>query len=200
MSFICPKCNVEFFDRLKYCPECGFDFTSGQKRCPKCRQHVPIDSETCPECGLNFEKYAFFIPKLIIISTLTVIIVVSLVGPRIWKSNPAFHDKGVVVEGLLISDIDEQRMIPLFLQWKSGERYIDEASMTAAYGSSTEYMDELIPLPPGIVFHYDVPVGERVWIIRRVTGPSAEWLQVGRWTSGHDRYGWVHVSNVDVIE
>ncbi len=200
MAFTCPKCDVEFFDRLKYCPECGFDFTAGQKRCPKCREHVAIDSETCPECGLDFEKYAFFIPKLIVFSALGVIIIILLIGPWIWKVNPALHDTGVIVEGRLLSEVDEQRMVPLFLQWKSGERYLDEASRATAYGSSTEYMDELLPLPPEVVYHYDIPVGEKVWIIRRVSGASTPWLQVGRWTSGHDKYGWVHVSNIEVDE
>jgi hypothetical protein len=201
MAFTCPKCKAEFFDRLKYCPECGFDFTAGQKRCPRCREMVAIDSETCPECGLDFEKFAFFVPRVVIFGSLAVIIAIILIGPWVWRSAPAFHDKGRIIEGRLVSEVDEQRMVPLFIHWRTGERYISESSRAMEYGSSTEYMNELIPLPPEVVFHYDMPVGERVWIIRRLTaGATTEWVQIGRWSNGNDKYGWVHASNIEVLE
>jgi len=197
MAFVCPKCKAEYYDRVKYCPECGFDFTAGQKRCPKCHQQVPIDSLTCPECGLDFERYAFFVPRLVVFSSLALLVFLIAIFPWIWKASPFLHDKGTIVEGQLRSDIEGQSLVPSFIHWKSGERYIDQSREASGYGGQTDYMNNLVPLPPEVIFHYDIPVGEKVWIIRRTGGSDAhEWLQVGRWTDGHDKYGWVHATNI----
>ncbi len=200
MTFKCPKCGEEFYDRLKYCPECGFDFTAGQKRCPKCREHVAVDSEICPSCGLDFEKWAFMVPRVIFFSILAVVLIIVLVFPWVWKVSPGLHDKGIITDGQLRSDLQGQALVPMFINWRTGERYIEESMNLAGYGYDTDYMNNLIPLPPGIVFHYDMPMGERVWIIRRTKGATSEWLQVGRWGRNHDKYGWIHESNLKVEE
>jgi hypothetical protein len=61
-------------------------------------------------------------------------------------------------------------------------------------------MNNLVPLPPAIIFHYDIPVGERVWIIQRANGTASDWVRIGRWVNGHDKYGWIHSSNIMVEE
>jgi hypothetical protein len=201
MAFTCPKCSTEFFDRLKYCPECGFDFTAALKRCPKCRHHVPVDSRTCPECGLDFEKFSFIVPKVVVFGSLAVIIIFAAFFPWIWKVSPWMHDKGVISDGYVMTDVGGFPMVPMFIHWKSGERYIEKSKKLGGLSRDTSYMNELLPLPPEVVFHFDIPVGEKVWIIRRVNGPSQTWLQIGRWMRGrnHARYGWIHESDVQVI-
>lgn len=200
MAFKCPKCSAEFFDRLKYCPECGFDFTAGQKRCPKCRSQVPLDSEDCPECGLNFEQWAFMVPRLVVFGTLSLILFLILFFPLFWKVTPWVHDKGVITEGIAMTEVDGMPMVPLFIHWKSGDRYIKKSSERREYGENLDYMNQLVPLPPEVVFHYDMPTREEVWIIRRVRGQDHEWVQVGRWKDGPDKYGWVHSSSVAAVE
>ena len=200
MAYICPKCETEFFDRIKYCPDCGFDFTAALKKCPKCRSQVPVKSETCPECGLDFEKYAFLIPRLVVFGSLTIVILIVLVFPWIWKASPWMHDKGKITDGFVMTEADNERLVPLFIHWKSGERYIEAGAELAGYRANTDYMDKLLPLPPEIVFHYDMRIGEKVWIIRRIRSFNHEWVQIGRWNRGNDRYGWVHSGNIEVPE
>jgi len=203
VRFICPKCKGEFFDRVKYCPECGFDFTAGLRRCPRCRSQVPVDSKTCPECQLNFEQWELLLPRLIILGAVGLIVIFVGVFPFIWKVTPWLHDKGVTVEGKLMSEVEGMAMVPLFIHWKTGERYIKVSAEKSGYGESTDYMNKLIPLPPQVVFHYDMPLGEKVWIIRRVRGSDDnEWVQIGRWIESDKpwKYGWIHASNLKVIE
>ena len=201
MAFKCPKCEAEFYDRLKYCPECGFDFTRGQKRCPKCRQQIDVDSEICPECGLDFEQWSYFVPRLVVFSIAGLVLIIILVFPLIWKSAPLLHDKGIIQEGQLMSDVAGQAMVPMFIHWGTGERYIAKAAENAGYGVNTDFMDNLIPLPPEVIFHYDLYPGERVWIIQRKKGTSTDWVRIGRWGERkHDKYGWVHATNIRALE
>ena len=203
MSYQCPKCKHEFYDRLKFCPECGFDFTVGQRRCPKCRNQVPKDSKTCPECGLDFERWAFLVPRIIVFGSLGLLLIIAIVFPWIWKVAPWLHDKGTTIEGKLISEVGSQAMVPLFINWRTGERYIVVSAEQSGYPGGTAYMNNLIPLPPEVVFHYDMPLGEKVWIIRRAHGTDGnDWIQVGRWmTHGKpDKYGWVHATNIRAEE
>jgi RNA polymerase subunit RPABC4/transcription elongation factor Spt4 len=200
MSFKCPKCGAEFYERIRYCPECGLDFDLGQKKCPRCRERVAVDSNICPQCGLDFEKYAFLMPKLILLGILIVAVAAILLFPVIWKSTPWLHDKGIISEGALRTEVGGVAMVPLFINWRTGEKYISKSAEASHYGESTDYMDQLVPLPPPVVFHYDIPVGERVWIISRVNGITSDWVHIGRWVNGHDKYGWVHSSNVTVEE
>lgn len=196
MAFECPKCGAEFHERLKYCPECGFDFTAGQKKCPRCKERVDIDAEICPECGLDFERYAFFMPRIIVFGTAGVVIILMLIWPWVWRSTPWLHDKGFISEGQLRSEVGGQTMAPLFINWKTGERFIEKSAEASGYSYTTDYMNNLVPLPPAVIFHYDVPIGEKVWIIRRANGITSDWVQVGRWVDGHDKYGWVHSTNI----
>jgi RNA polymerase subunit RPABC4/transcription elongation factor Spt4 len=203
MTYECPKCHYELYERLKYCPECGFDFTVGQKKCPKCRMLVSVDSPKCPQCGLDFEKWAFMVPRVIALSIVAIILVLAGFGPIVWKSQPWLHDKGKITEGMLLSEVGGTAMIPMFINWKTGERYILVSAEQSNYGGNTEYMNNLIPLPPEVVFHYDIPLGEEVWIIRRANGNGNNvWLQVGRWGQRGKpwKYGWVHAGNIQPIE
>lgn len=196
MAYTCPKCEAEFYDRLKYCPECGFDFTAGQKRCPKCREQIALDSKICPACGLDFEQWAYFVPRMILTLIVLVIVLSVLVFPLVWKTSPWLHDKGTIVEGQLQGDVDGQWMIPMFIHWGSGERYIEKSLEYVKYGSDTDYLSNLIPLPPEVVFHYDLPIGERVWIIQRKHGATTDWVRIGRWEQDNGKFGWVHTSNI----
>lgn len=200
VAFKCPKCSTEFYDRVKYCPECGFDFTAGLKRCPKCRSQIPLDSKQCPECGLDFERWAILLPRIILIGALAIIVFFALVFPWLWRSSPWMHDKAFTRDGQLMSDVGGMPMVPLFIHWKTGERYIVKSAEASGSLSSTDYMNNLIPLPPEVVFHYDMQMGEKVWIIRRKSGTTQEWVLVGRWIEGPDKYGWIHSSNVSVID
>ena len=201
MSYTCPKCKTEFYDRLKYCPECGFDFTAALKRCPKCRNHVPAENLTCPECGLNFEQFSFLIPRVVVFGTVGLIVVFALIFPWLWKASPWMHDKGGTVSGQVMSEVDGFPMVPLFIHWKSGERYIEKSREMGGLYSDTSYMNKLIPLPPEVVFHYDIPVGEKVWIIRRIKGTNHNWVQIGRWVDKKNpaKYGWIHESDIETI-
>jgi hypothetical protein len=203
MAFTCPKCGDQFYDRLKFCPKCGFDFTAAQKRCPKCRSQVPVDSKTCPVCKLDFEQWAFLVPRLIVFGSLALIIVLGVFGPILWKISPWPHDKGLTQEGYLVTDVNGKATVPLFINWKTGERYIVLSKEQRPSSSDTSYMNNLVPLPPQVVFHYDMPLGEKVWIVRRMKGTDNNvWLQIGRWDrqGKPDKYGWVHVTNIKVDE
>jgi len=201
MPFTCPKCGTDFYERLKYCPECGFDFTAGQKRCPRCRSQVYREAEICPVCGLDFEKWAFLVPRLVLSGILLLALIIVLVFPWVWKSRPWLHDKGVITEGQLRSEVEGEMRVPMFIHWKTGEKYIAKSAEASGLGYSTDYMNNLIPLPPAVVFHYDIPIGERVWIIRRLrSGATAEWVKIGRWGRDHDKYGWVHNTNIRAEE
>jgi hypothetical protein len=205
MTLKCPKCKHELYERLQFCPECGFNFTAALKRCPKCRNNVPRDSKVCPECGLNFEQYSFFVPRLIVFGSLTIIIVSVLIAPWIWKVAPWLHDKGAISSGKLMTEAGQDAKVPLFIKWQSGERYIEISNERSGVGknSGTDYMNNLVPLPPEVVFHYDMPVGEKVWIIKRQDSSDGnEWVYVGRWVEHGKpgKYGWVHDSNIKVIE
>lgn len=199
MANKCPKCSAEYFEILRFCPDCGFDFSSGVKKCPKCRAMVPVNSGICHECGLDFEKYSFLVPRIIVFGLLGLILIFIIFTPWFWQKSPWLHDKGVISEGLLRSSVEGISMIPMFLEWQSGERYI-ELSRRESMGS-TEYMDQLIPLPPAVVFHYDINVSEKVWIIRRVSHGENTWLLIGRFRANrHDKYGWIHASNLSVVD
>jgi predicted nucleic acid-binding Zn ribbon protein len=200
MAFTCPKCSAEFYDRVKFCPECGFDFTAGLKRCPKCHHQVPIDSKMCPECGLDFERWSILLPRLILIGILAVVVLFALVWPWFWRSSPCLHDKAITKGGQVVSEVAGVPMVPLFIHWKTGERYIEKSAEQSGCYGSTDYMNNLIPLPPEVVFHYDMPMGEHVWVIRRTSGITQDWLLVGRWIKGPDKYGWIHESDVKVAD
>ena len=201
MPFTCPKCSAEFFDRLKYCPDCGFDFSAAQKRCPKCRSHIHVDSKTCPECGLDFEQWSYFVPRLVVFGSLAILIAIIVVSPWVWKAAPWLHDKASISDGFLRSDIQGQGLVPLFIHWKTGEHYIQISREHGGLDNTLNYMNQLVPLPPAVVFHWDISAGERVWIIRWVHEPGGErWAQVGRWREGPAKYGWVHETNLKVEE
>lgn len=196
MAFKCPKCEAEFYDRLKYCPECGFDFTAGQKRCPKCREQVAKESNICPACGLDFEQWAYFVPRMVATLVVVSILVIILIFPLVWKVAPWLHDKGIITEGGLRSNVGGQAMVPLFIHWGTGERYIKLSSERGNYIGDTDYINNLIPLPREVVYHYDILAGEKVWIIQRRHGESVDWVRIGRWGRGNDKYGWVHADNI----
>jgi hypothetical protein len=201
MAFSCPKCGVEFYDRLKYCPDCGCDFTSALKKCPRCRSQILHDLKDCPECHFDFEKWAFLLPKIIVLSALALLIISAIVGPLIWKNTPWLHDTATIQEGYLVSEVGGQALVPLFINWKTGERYIEVAKEHRGGVSDTEYMNNLVPLPPSVVFHYEMQLGEKVWIIQRVKGSGTnEWARIGRWMAWGKPYkfGWVHATNLKV--
>jgi hypothetical protein len=200
MTYICPKCSEEFYDRLKYCPSCGFDFTTAQKKCPKCHSQVPVDSAVCPECGLDFEQYSYLVPKIVVFGLIGLAAVILLVTPWVWKAVPWMHDKGEIREGFLRSESQVSPEVPMFLEWQSGERYIEIARKGGGNISNTDYMMELVPLPPAVVFHYDLPLGEKVWIIRRKKYGENDWVLVGRYAVQQGKYGWVHGSNLNVTD
>ena len=163
---------------------------------------MPVDSKTCPTCRLDFEQWAFLVPKIVVFGSLILVAFIAVVSPWIWKVSPWLHDKGTVTEGKLMSDVDAQPMVPLFIHWKTGERYIVISAEQSGGGGSTDYMNNLVPLPPQVVFHYDIPVGEKVWIIGRQRGSDDnEWVRIGRWISSGKpwKYGWVHASSVEAM-
>jgi len=201
MSFTCPKCDAESFDRLKYCPDCGFDFSAAQKKCPRCRSLIHVDEKICPECDLDFEQYSYFIPRLVVFSIVGLLILILVVSPWVWKMSPGLHAKGEITDGYLRSGLQGQALVPMFIHWRSGVRYIYQSRQESGFGDGSDYMNQLIPLPPEVVFHYDVPAGERVWIIRwKKDTEGQKWAQVGRWRVGPDKYGWVHETNLRIEE
>jgi len=200
MSFKCPKCEYEIYERVKFCPECGFDFTSGQKRCPRCRQQIDINSEICPSCGLDFEKWSFMVPRMVALGVLILLVALIFLFPIFWKSTPWLHKKGIISEGYLRSNLEGSGLVPMFIHYKTGERLIEQSRSNSGYYDDTSYIEELIPLPEQVIFHYDIPIGETVWIIERETDATSEWIRIGRYGRDFDKYGWVHESNIRVID
>jgi len=201
MLYKCPKCSDEIYDRVRFCPKCGLDFTAALRKCPKCRSQVPKESKDCPECGLNFEQWEFLFPKIIVFGSLIIVIAGVIIFPYIWRMTPFFHPKAVITSGFLSSDVSGTGLVPLFLDWRTGERYLILSAKRSGITDPTEYMYNLVPLPPEIAFHYDIQTGEKVYVLGRHAGSGTnEWIEIGRYTDKPIKTGWVHSSNIKILQ
>lgn len=53
---ICPNCNSENEDNMKFCGNCGLKLPDPKKTCPKCKTEWPLLQKFCGECGYNFSN------------------------------------------------------------------------------------------------------------------------------------------------
>ncbi|UCF91614.1 MAG: zinc-ribbon domain-containing protein [Desulfobacterales bacterium] len=53
---ICPKCQFENREGVKFCEECGANFEQG---CPNCRAQIPLGRKFCGECGFKLTDRHF---------------------------------------------------------------------------------------------------------------------------------------------
>ena len=50
---LCPKCQFENRDGVKFCEECGAKF---ELKCPACKTKIPIGRKFCGECGFDLSE------------------------------------------------------------------------------------------------------------------------------------------------
>jgi protein phosphatase len=47
---LCPKCQFENREAVKFCEECGAKF---ELECSACRTNIPLGRKFCGECGYD---------------------------------------------------------------------------------------------------------------------------------------------------
>ena len=52
---VCPKCQGEYDDKLKFCPHCGEQLVRANV-CPKCGKDIEQGEQFCPFCGFDLSK------------------------------------------------------------------------------------------------------------------------------------------------
>lgn len=65
---ICPQCNIEYQDNMKFCPECGSKLESMPNKCPNCGAEYKDGQKFCSECGTKLEGEAVAIPSVEVFS------------------------------------------------------------------------------------------------------------------------------------
>jgi class 3 adenylate cyclase/tetratricopeptide (TPR) repeat protein len=50
---LCPKCQFENREGVKFCEECGAEF---ELECPACKANIPLERKFCGECGYDLSK------------------------------------------------------------------------------------------------------------------------------------------------
>lgn len=54
---ICPQCNIEYQDNMKFCPECGSKLETMTNVCLRCGTTYKEGQKFCPECGINLDTH-----------------------------------------------------------------------------------------------------------------------------------------------
>lgn len=55
---ICPQCNMEYQDNMKFCPECGSKLEAKPNVCPSCGTEYKEGQKFCSECGTKLSDFA----------------------------------------------------------------------------------------------------------------------------------------------
>lgn len=55
---ICPQCNMEYQDNMKFCPECGSKLEAKPNVCPNCGTEYKEGQKFCSECGAKLSDFA----------------------------------------------------------------------------------------------------------------------------------------------